>query len=146
MSEPEPRAAFRDPVFGRCVVRVTDRVNDKTEAGGLKNEYARVQAFNADETRLLVMSTQGGWHLYNAQTLQPLGALPLGIDPRWSASNPNLIYFSEETRLMSYNIATQQTALVHEFASDFAGQSLIAVWGRYEGSPSRDGRWWGADG
>ena len=142
-SEPAPRAAFRDPVFGRCLVRVTDRVNDKTEAGGLKNEYARVQAFNADESRILVMGTQGGWYLYDAQTLQPLGVLPLGIDPRWSETNPDIIYVSDETRLMAYNIATQQTALVHEFADDFPGQRLAAVWGRYEGSPSRDGRWWG---
>ncbi len=142
-SEPPPRAPFRDPVFGRCLVHVTDRVNDKTEAGGLKNEYSRVQAFNADETRILVMSTQGGRYLYDAQTLQPLGMLPLGIDPRWSESDPNIIYFSDETRLMAYNIATQQTTLVHEFANDFPGQNLAAVWGRYEGSPSRDGRWWG---
>lgn len=143
MSEPTPRTAFRDPVFGRCVIRVTDRVNDKTEASGLKNTYARVQSFNADETRILVMSTQGGWYLYHAQTLQPLGALPLGIDPRWSMTDPNIIYFSDETRLMSYHIATQQTTLVHEFANDFPDQRLVAVWGRYEGSPSRDGRWWG---
>lgn len=143
MEEPPVRAAFRDPVFGRCLVRVTDRVNDKAETGGLKNEYSRVQSFNADETRLLVMGTQGGWYLYDAQTIQPLGALPLGIDPRWSATDPSLIYYSEDTRLMSYNIATPQAAVVHEFANDFPGQTLAAVWGRYEGSPSRDGRWWG---
>ncbi len=143
LAEPAARLPFHDPVFGRCLVRVTDRVNDKTEAGGLKNEYSRVQSFNADETYLLVMSTQGGYYLYNAQTLQPLEQLPLDIDPRWSATNPNTIYFSQETRLMSYNIATQQTSLVHEFANDFPGLNLAAVWGRYEGSPSRDGRWWG---
>lgn len=143
LAEPAPRAAFRDPVFGRCVVRVTDRTHDKSEPGGLKNEYSRVQSFNADETRLLAMSTQGGWYLYNAQTLQPLGQAPLRVDPRWSASDPNLIYFSDETRLMAYNLATQQTVVVYEFANDFPGQNLAAVWTRYEGSPSHDGRWWG---
>ena len=143
LAEPGPRVPFRDPVFGRCVVRVTDRANDKAEPGGLKNEYSRVQSFNAGETRLLVRGTQGGWYLYDARTLQPLGQVPLGIDPRWSATDPNQIYFSEETRLMAYNSATQQTAVVHEFAGDFPGQNLAAVWTRYEGSPSRDGRWWG---
>ncbi len=143
LAEPAARAPFRDPTFGRCVVRATDRTLDKAEPGGLKNEYARVQSFNADETRLLVRGTQGGWYLYHAQTLLPLGPLPLGMDPRWSATDPNLIYFSDETRLMSYNIATQQTATVHDFAADFPGQNLAAVWTRYEGSPSHDGRWWG---
>jgi len=143
LAEPGPRVPFRDPVFGRCLVRVTDRANDKAEPGGLKNEYSRVQSFNAGETRLLVRGTAGGWYLYNAQTLQPLGQVPLGMDPRWSATDPNLIYYAEETRLMAYNSATQQTAVVHEFAGDFPGQNLAAVWTRYEGSPSRDGRWWG---
>ena len=122
-AEPAPRAPFRDPRFGRCVVRVTDRIGDKTEPGGLKNEYSRVQSFNADETRLLVRSTQGDWYLYNAQTLRPLGPLSLGVDPRWSATDPHLIYFSEETRLMAYNIVTQQTAVIHEFADDFQAKT-----------------------
>ncbi len=143
LSEPVSRAPFRDPLFGRCIVRVTDRTHDKTEPGGLKNEYARVQSFNADETRLLVMSTEGAWYLYHAQTLQPLGLLPIGIEPRWSATKPDLIYFSEETRLMAYNIATQQTVVIHEFADDFPGQNLAAAWTRYEGSPSFDGQTWG---
>jgi len=34
-------------------------------------------------------------------------------------------------------------SLVHDFAADFPGQSLVAVWTRYEGSPSLDGRYWG---
>lgn len=143
LTEPTPRLPFRDPAFGRCLVRITDRGRDKSEPGGLKNEYSRIQSFNADATRLLARGTDGTWRLYHAQTFQPLGQLPLAIDPRWSATNPNLIYFSDETRLMSYNIATQETALVHEFANDFPSQNLAAVWTRYEGSPSQDGRWWG---
>ena len=59
-------------------MRATDRANDQAEPGGLKNEYLRVQSFNADETRLLVRGTQGGWYLYDAQALQPLGPLPVG--------------------------------------------------------------------
>ncbi len=146
LSEPAPRVPFRDPVFGRCLVRVTDRLNDKSpddSSAGLKNEYSRVQSFNADDTRLLVRGTEATWYLYNAQTLQPLGQLPLDVEPRWSATDPNVIYYSSETRLMSYNIASQQTSLVHEFANDFPGQTLAAVWSKYEGSPSVDGRYWG---
>jgi hypothetical protein len=143
LSESAPGAPFRDPVFGRCLERVTDRLNDKSDPGGLKNEYSRVQSFNADETRLLVMSTRGGWYLYDARTLDPLGQLPLEIDPRWSATDPAVIYFSQETRLMSHHIDTGQTRVVHEFANDFPGWNLTSVWTRYEGSPSRDGRWWG---
>jgi hypothetical protein len=33
--------------------------------------------------------------------------------------------------------------LIHDFTADFPNQSLAAVWTRYEGSPSLDGRYWG---
>ena len=65
----------RDPVFGRCVVRVTDRTRDLAPddaSAGIKNEYSRVQSFNADETLILARGIDATWYLYNAQTLQPL--------------------------------------------------------------------------
>ena len=146
ISEPAPRVPFLDPVFGTCLVRVTDRSSD-LEPGdssqGMKNEYSRVQSFNADESRLLVFTTDGNWYLYDARTLQPLGQLPVWHEPRWDAEDPDLLYYTEETRLMSYQISNGQQQVVHEFADDFPGQSLAAVWTKYEGSPSMDGRYWG---
>lgn len=148
LSEPPARVPFRDPVFGTCVVRVTDRTADRAAddlSPGLKNEYSRIQSFNANESRILVRGTRATWYLYDAQTLQPLGQLPFGgsLDPRWDATNPDLLYYNEETRLMAYNVGTGETRLAHDFAADFPGQTLAAVWTKYEGSPSSDGRYWG---
>jgi len=148
LSEPAARAPFRDPVFGICIVRVTDRAVDLAEddsSAGLKNEYSRVQSFNSDETRILVLGLEATWYLYDALSLQPVRQLPFSgpVDPRWSASDPNVIYYSEETRLISYDIQSRAQAIVHEFAADFPGQTLTAVWTRYEGSPSFDGKSWG---
>jgi hypothetical protein len=45
LAEPEPRQPFRDPIFGTCLVRVTDRKSDLSPddiSAGLKNEYSRV--------------------------------------------------------------------------------------------------------
>jgi hypothetical protein len=146
LAEPLAHAPFRDPLFGTCIVRVTDRKNDIAKddrSKGLKNEYSRVQSFNADGSRLLVRGTNATWYVYDAATLRPLAQIPLEIDPRWDPNNPNVIYYSSETRLMSYNLQTQAQTLVHDFAKDFPGQSLAAVWSKYEGNPSRDGRYWG---
>jgi PKD repeat protein len=147
MAEPAARQWFTDPTFDTCLVRVTDRANDLSpgdSSTGLANEYARVQSFNADESRLLGRGTEGTWYLYDAQTLgPPLAELPLAVEPRWDADNPNLLYYSDETRLMSYDLQTEQHTLVHEFADDFPGQTVVAVWTRYEGRPSRDRRYWG---
>lgn len=38
---------------------------------------------------------------------------------------------------------SEQQRLVRDFAANFPGQKLAAVWTRYEGSPSIDGRYWG---
>ena len=154
--EPEARHWFTDPVFGSCVVRVTNRETDLgagDESKGMVNEYARVQAFNADGSRLLAYSTDGWWYLYDVATLEPLGELPLGVEPRWDAVDPALIYYNDETRLMSYDVASGTKAEIHDFAADFPGwelasqglasQGLGAVWTKFEGRPSRDGRYWG---
>jgi len=146
LPEPPPRVPFRDPVFGTCLLRVTDRTADLSPddpSVGLKNEYSRVQSFNADGSRILVRSIEANWYLYDAHTLQPLGQLPLEVEPRWDASNPDLLYYSEETHLMAYSVRSGEQSLVHDFDMDFPDQSLAAVWTRYEGSPSLDGRYWG---
>jgi hypothetical protein len=148
LSEPRARVPFRDPVFGTCLLRVTDRNADLAEgdsSAGLKNEYSRVQSFNADETRLLVLGLEATWYLYDARSLQPLGQLPFSgpVEPRWSADDPKIIYYSEETRLMAYHLQSGEKTIVHNFALDFPGQTLSAVWTRYEGSPSFDGKTWG---
>ena len=145
-TEYSARQWFTDPTFDTCVVRATDRDTDMSAddiSTGLGNEYARVQSFNSDGTRLLVRGTDGSWYLYNAQTLQPIAQLPLEVDPRWDANNPELIYYSADTCLISYNVQTEQNVVLHEFSDDFPGQILTAVWMRYEGRPSRDTRYWG---
>ena len=146
LSEPAARQPFRDPVFGTCLVRVTDRHSDLTAdapAEGLKNEYSRVQSFNADSSRILVRSLEANWYLYDANSLQVLARLPLSVEPRWDAANPDLIYHIDETRLLSYRISTGEQAVLYDFAADFSDETLAAVWTRYEGSPSAGTRYWG---
>jgi hypothetical protein len=146
LAEPDARLWFDDPTFGTCVVRVTDQIADLAAddaSTGMVNEYARVQSFNADGSRLLVYGTDGTWYLYDAVTLLPLGQLPLGAEPRWDAGDPSVVYYTDETRLLSYDIGTGEQSVVHDFAADLPGQRLAAVWTRYEGSPSGDRRYWG---
>lgn len=145
LPEPQPRLPFRDPIFGTCVVRVTNRDADLSpddSSAGIKNEYSRVQSFNADGSRILARGIEATWYLYDAASLQPLGQLPLVTDPRWDAVDPDLVYHTDGTRLMAYDVGSGHNSVVHEFAGDFPSQ-LAAVWTRWEGSPSYDGRYWG---
>lgn len=148
MVEPAARVPFRDPVFGTCVTRLTDRIADLAtgdSSQGFKNEYSRVQSFNADESLILIRGTEATWYLYRADTLQPLGPLALqgSVDPRWHASDPAYLYYMDGTRLMIMLVSTGEREIQHEFGPDFPGMPVATVWTRYEGSPSLDGRYWG---
>jgi len=148
LAEPAARSPFRDPVFGTCLTRATDRTTDiaaDDPSPGLLNEYSRVQSFNADGSLLLVRGIAATWYLYDARTLKPIRQLPIGgpVDPRWDATDPSVLYYTEEARLMSLNVQTLAVGTVHDFNPDFPGQTLAAVWTRGEGSPSADGRYWG---
>jgi len=145
-AEPASRQWFTDPTFGTCLVRVTDRDHDLSPgdvSSGLVNEYARVQSFNSDGSRLLARGTDATWYLYDAQTLLRLDELPLTVEPRWDATDPHLIYYYDETSLMVYNVQTEADSEIRDFAADFPGQNVVAVWTRHEGRPSRDRRYWG---
>jgi hypothetical protein len=148
LAEPLARTPFRDPVFGTCVVRVTDRRADVAEgdsSAGLKNEYSRVQSFNADGSSMLVRGIEATWYVFSAVTLQPVGQLAFdgSVDPRWDATDPDLLYYTQEASLWAYRVSSAETRLVHDFRPDFAGQALAEVWTRHEGSPSMDTRYWG---
>jgi hypothetical protein len=145
LTEPQARSPFRDEEFGTCLVRVTDReadIDGEDPSRGLKNEYSRIQSFNADGNRILVRSIEQYWYLYDAASLQPLGRLPLETEPRWDAQDPDVVYYGDETRLMSYNVVRGQSTVIHDFADDI-DQRLAAVWTRHEGRPSMDSRFWG---
>jgi hypothetical protein len=147
LPEPDPRTPFRDPVFGTCIVRITDRHNDILNpydtSRGMKNEYARVQSFNADDSLLMVWAIESFWYVYDTGSLMPLGEVPVYVEPRWDAQNPTLLYYTDETRLMSYDIRTGMMNEIRDFAEDFPGVDVPAVWTRYEGSPSYNTRYWG---
>jgi hypothetical protein len=148
LDEPPARLPFVDPVFGTCVVRATDRVSDPDPSDpspGLKNEYARIQSFNADGSLILVRGIEASWYAYDADSLRPLARLPFdgSVDPRWDPEQSYRLYYNEETALLSYDLLTGERALIHDFAADLPGMQLAAVGMRHEGSPSLDGRYWG---
>lgn len=148
LKERMAREPFRDPAYQTCLVRLTDRAADLVaddRSGGFKNEYSRVQAFNADESALLVRGTAATWYVYDARSLTRMRKLGFDgpVEPRWDSADPNLLHFIDGTRLLAYDTRNDQSRLVRDFAADFPGQKLAAVWTHGEGSPSLDGRYWG---
>jgi hypothetical protein len=143
--EPAPRVPWRDPAFGRCVARVTDRAAD-VEPGdpsrGLKNEYSRVQAWNADETLFLLRGLAGTTYVWDAATLRKVRKLPdaVATEPRWDATNPSVLWANDGTRLLRVDASTGDVTTWRDFSGVVPGRTLTFVWTRWEGSPSADGK------
>jgi hypothetical protein len=139
--EPEPGSPFIDPVFGTCLVRVSDRTSDLSPddpSPGIKNEYSRVQSFNADDSLILARGIEGTWYVYDASTLEPLGQVPLDVEPRWDKEDPYRIFFFEGTALYTYHLLSGDRKLLHDFSADYPEFRISIAWTRYEGSPDAD--------
>jgi len=146
--EPSPRVPFTEPVFDTCLVRLTNHATDLAPGDGgvgLMNERPDLQAWNADESRVLLQSTGWNWYLYDAVTLLPAGAVAIdGLEPRWDACQPQTLFYQDwNHQMVRLNVETGQATVVHDFRADFPGHTLASVWSNYMGSPSRDGRYWG---
>ncbi|MCM5680340.1 hypothetical protein M8A51_12450 [Schlegelella sp. S2-27] len=150
LARPGKGEALLDPVHGSCVVRVTAH-DQEPPKGFARNDYSRRQAFNADDTRLLVVAQDGYWHLYDARTLKHLKVLsgPAGdAEPQWHPTDPALLYYLPTNgvgmRLHELNVKTGHSRVVADFGTRLRAlwPRAQSAWTRSEGSPSADGRYW----
>lgn len=151
LPKPARGVALRDPNYGSCLVRISDRAKDAPETPLLRNDYSRRQAFNADDTRTFAFSADGYWHLYDADTTAYLGKLPGVVseaEPQWHPTDPNLLWYLPVNGGMSIeqlDIRSGKSTRVADFNGKLPAWAATAahVRTRAEGSPSRDGRLWG---
>src|SRR5205823_6052787 len=137
--------------FATCIVRVSDHAADKVP-GFARNDYSRRQAFNADDSKIVVSAQDGTWHLYDVATLTYLGPAP-GVagdaEPQWHPTNPRLLYyfpaFGLGMQLKELDVATGKSRVVADLAKRIGAvwPTARAAWTKSEGSPSQDARYWG---
>ncbi|MCK6547377.1 hypothetical protein L6R52_16125 [Myxococcota bacterium] len=89
LAAPEKGQSVVDPTFGVVIRRLTDR----GEHGGLATaEYSQLQAFNADETRVLLLNEDATRQVLDLATGEPTHwGLELEL-PRWSPVDANVLY------------------------------------------------------
>jgi len=159
--EPVKGVSALDPTYGTCMTRVTDFANE-APSGFARNDYARRQAFNADETKILIYALDGYWHVYDANSFEYIKKLNLGgsdVEPQWSPTDPDSLFrfpMNGGMTIHKYNVVTDQTTTVTDFRSvaSINGYPAITnikdiwpeaarIWTKSEGSPSKDARYWG---
>lgn len=148
ISKPAKGVVVSDPGFQTCMVRSTVHTVEPPVTFA-RNDYSRRQAFNADRSLFLVYSYNGYWHLYDADTLAYVKVLngPAGdAEPQWHPTDPNKLYYLPSNgglKIFSLNVQTNTTQTAANFSGRLPWSDVNGLWTKDEGSPSRDGRYWG---
>ncbi|MDO4905726.1 MAG: hypothetical protein Q4A16_09295 [Lautropia sp.] len=151
-SIPRPRkgVAQWDPVYGSCVLRLTDHRHEAPKQFA-RHDYSRRQAFNADSSRVLISAYDGTWHLYDADSLawlKRLDGVAGDAELQWHPTDPRLVYFQAAygigMQIHELNVETGATREVADFSRRLKAiwPKANSAWTRSEGSPSIDGRYW----
>ncbi len=137
---PATGASYTDPVFGTSVKRLSNArvMTDDAGRGGLTSvstEYSTASPFNSDGSRLILEHTSYfGLYDGNGAYLRDLPfTVNTSTEPRWSRTNPNVLFFVSGNKLMALDVAAGATSLVHSF-SEYG-----VVSGMGESDISRDG-------
>jgi len=131
--QPPQMTYFRDPEFRSKTIRISN-----SDAGSVvKPMYSTVQAWNADETRLILYhsGTAGrGHHLYDGRTyeyIRKLAITPVDIEQVfWSHTEPNILYyvsraFGREGSLYRLDIETRKRMRLAALGSLCSADSIL---------------------
>lgn len=113
-------------------------------------DYSKMQAWNSDGSRLLLIAGNGFWHLYNGNTytwIKRLVSPALRYDGqdleiRWSHTNPDVFYYVSGMALYSYSISMDISTVAHTFSCVGAGYTCANIHNGDEGNQSEDDRYW----
>jgi len=146
--KPIKGTAVVDPIYGSCITRMTDHKNEPPLGGYSVNEYSRKQAFNADDSLILIEGNNGFWHVYNVadqsynkQLNGPAGAAEM----QWHPTDPNILWYQATNggiRVNELNIQENTSTVLVDFTGRLPWNDVTRVWTRSYGEPSRDGRYW----
>lgn len=135
-SQPQYLKPFMDPNFGKSITRIT---NARTNGfAGIVPHYSKREAWNSDESLMILSTCSGETLLLNGTDYSFIRVLTdvVGEDIFWHPTDPSIIYYCPSNVLYSYNVNTDQSLVIHEFA-DYTFANT-----RGEGNLSRDGRYY----
>ncbi|MBI3897586.1 MAG: InlB B-repeat-containing protein [Gammaproteobacteria bacterium] len=127
VTQPSKGSAYLDPQFGTTVRRIT-----AVGSGGvLKPLYSTTQAWNADESYLILYHTSnvsGRHELYQGKApygfIKILDIAPADIEQvYWHTSDPDVFFYPSGTNLIRYHVSSGAKDVVHTFS---CGENISA--------------------
>ena len=136
VTKPAAYSSYTDPIFGTSVERISDCISLGFD--GVVPDYSKRQAWNADESYLLLRSGTSDALLCNGNNYSFIKVLSgvAGEDVFWHPSDPNILYYNSDSILFSYTISTDIATQVHAFTQYTWANT------RGEGNMSYDGRYY----
>jgi hypothetical protein len=116
ISQPDVGYTYADPKTGIQVTRISDALNSGN--AGTFPDYSKRQAWNADQSLMILRTDDGFTLLLDGQSYQFISVLDgvVGQDIFWHPSNPDFLYFSPDSILYSCHIPTGDIDPIHDFA------------------------------
>ena len=152
-----PLLASPPPAPGKSVADSRLRTEQTRIVGtkGLLHEYSRLDPFNRDGSKVLLsFVSKGEWRVNRTATLpydrDENRVRTLNVEePRWDSTDPNLLWGTDEFRIVTINVETGETAGIKDFRSDrvvgpvLKGEpDLYRITMKDEGEASVDRRFW----
>jgi hypothetical protein len=140
MPQPGYLQTTNDPLLGTTITRVTDpgsqMAADMTcRPLYCRHRYSSTQAWNADQSLLVIANGCYGLCFLDGQTYKPAFRRPIGNDDcKWHPSDPALMICVGATQVYTWEPRSNAKAIV--FAPD---QYSKLEFGPWKGNPSRDG-------
>ena len=140
ISRPGYLKTIMDPIFGTKVTRVTDPGRTVPNIGQTwesvaRHHYSKDQAWNADQTLLMLDRGTSGILFLDGETYEPLF---IGNSPgrrRWHPTEPDLQIYVRTNKIGIWNVTTDEKNVLIELK----GYSDFTI-GEGEGNLSDDGR------
>ena len=138
--------------YGTTEKRLTAHATDIPGSERFRNDYSRRQPYNVDGTRLFGDQGSGYWGLYDAQSgvyLKKLNGPAGDCEIQWDATDPNICWYLDNnggTVFHRLNVVTNVNSVHWDFGSvvkNIFGVAVARCWTKSEGSPSKDGQFWG---
>lgn len=152
--KPSKGQAFKDPVFGSRIIRMTD-VRLDFGSNVAKPMYSTVPAWNADESRLVIWIRDRGHALFDGRTYEYLGMLrvqPSDLEQLyWDTSDPDILWYNYSwemggqsmRQLTRYQVSTGQKTVVYDYPNAAKPRVFNIDNGGDPQFPSWDMRLWG---
>ncbi len=126
MARPPFLTPVTDPAFGTRMIRITDAQPSSGRQAVIKPVYSTIQAWNADESLLILWDRGKGHQLHHGRTYEHIRDLPLETPTDleqvyWDPVDPDVLYYPSKAgrrpRLMRYRPSTGANEMVRDFSS-----------------------------